>query len=584
MAPERLGKYDVIRKIASGGMSEVWLCRLSGEEGFEKKVAVKVIHPRLSGEPRFRELFAREARIAASLSHQNLVQVFDFGRHGESCYLAMEYVAGWNLAQATAQARMRAMAVPLPVWRHWVEGILAGLGYLHSRGIVHRDVSPSNVLLTRAGAVKIADFGIARGARSGTGGGEGREGKCSYMSPEQARGGGATFSSDLFAAAVVAAEIFLPDRLFDAESPDAILDRVRGFSPGGIPAGIFPREVDALLRTALAANPDGRYVDADAFFEAVRAAVPAAASRNELSACWDQLFPVPGSGEEPTVVDPQPATGQSGAVRESRGQYGSARARRVTIGAASALVAISIGGAVVWNATRTADRGEIRGSRYPAGSASAPADRPGDGGSGDFRSDAAAGTGPAPSDMGDRIGAARAAIDAGPAEGRNSPTASDQKAAPGRAPMTAVSTAGGRRGVSLETDPPGVAVSVDDEVPLGMTPLRIDISPWKGRLIIFRKDGYTRRSIRAESLAELTDFRMEMERQTGTIEAVQAIPWARVYDGDRYLGDTPFGPVTLATGEHRLRFVNEPLGVEKEETILVAPGVNPKIIVYLIRK
>ena len=92
MIPDRFGKYRVLRRIASGGMAEVYLCRLTGEEGFRKRVALKVVHPRLADYPRFRELFAREARLAASLSHPNLVQVFDFGREGDAHYLAMEYV------------------------------------------------------------------------------------------------------------------------------------------------------------------------------------------------------------------------------------------------------------------------------------------------------------------------------------------------------------------------------------------------------------------------------------------------------------------------------------------------------------
>src|SRR4030042_1862043 len=122
MVPGLPGKYAVLRKIASGGMSEVYLCRLRGEEGFEKKVAVKVIHPRLTENPRFRERFVQEARIAASLSHQHPVQVFDFGRQGNSFFLAMEYVEGWNLAQAFAQMRMRGIREPLPLWRHWLGG------------------------------------------------------------------------------------------------------------------------------------------------------------------------------------------------------------------------------------------------------------------------------------------------------------------------------------------------------------------------------------------------------------------------------------------------------------------------------
>ena len=580
MAGERLGKYDVLRKIASGGMSEVWLCRLSGDEGFEKNVAVKVVHPRLSGDSRFRELFAREARIAASLSHQNLVQVFDFGREGDSFFLAMEYLPGWNLGQAAAQARLRAAPVPLPVWRHWLEGTLGGLGYLHARGIVHRDVSPSNILLSRGGAVKIADFGIARVARHGPGGPEGREGKFSYMSPEVARGEDATFSSDLFAAAVVAAELFLPGRLFDGGSSDEIMDRLRVFDPARLSQGLFPPEVDGLLRRALAGNRDDRYSDADAFADALRVAVPVAASRGQLSSYWNLLFPAPESGDEATVVVEPPAA-RPGLVRESRGRYGTGRARRVAIGAASALVALAIGGVLVWHGTRTPDRPGIPVITNVAG-VPGPAVLPVGTEAPDLR-------GADPSRAASPAVPARDVSGAAPDAGISDAAvgaardARGWKAPPGRAGAPVGASPEGLRGVLLFTEPPGAAINVDDEVPLGETPLRLDISPWKGRTITFRKEGYVRRAIRAESLADLSEFRMAMERQTGTVETVQAIPWAKVYEGDRYLGDTPFGPLTLTTGEHRLRFVNEPLGVEREEKVVILPGENPKIIVYLIR-
>jgi serine/threonine-protein kinase len=246
--PER---YIVIRKIASGGMSEVYLCRLRGEEGFEKKVAVKVIHPRLTEIARFRDLFVREARIAASISHQNLVQVFDFGRRGNSYFLAMEFVDGWNLAQAVAQLRLRSIPVPLPLWRYWMEGMLDGIAYLHSRNIVHRDISPSNVLLSRGGAVKITDFGIARGSRPGEVRTEGWEGKFSYMSPEQARGVDGDDSSDLFSAGIIAAEFFLPGRLFDGEGKEEILSRLRDHNENTLPLGLFPSHISEILRKSL---------------------------------------------------------------------------------------------------------------------------------------------------------------------------------------------------------------------------------------------------------------------------------------------------------------------------------------------
>jgi serine/threonine protein kinase len=276
--PER---YIVVRKIASGGMSEVYLCRLRGEEGFEKKVAVKVIPPRLTEIARFRDLFVREARIAASLSHQNLVQVFDFGRRGNSYFLAMEFVDGWNLAQAVAQLRVRSIPIPLPLWRYWMEGMLDGIAYLHSRNIVHRDISPSNFLLSRGGAVKITDFGIARGSRPGEARKEGWEGKFSYMSPEQARGEDGDDSSDLFSAGIIAAEFFLPGRLFDGEGKEEILSRLRDHDENNLPFGLFPSHISGILKKSLSKDRTDRYPDASSFARAIRTAVPETVSRTD---------------------------------------------------------------------------------------------------------------------------------------------------------------------------------------------------------------------------------------------------------------------------------------------------------------
>src|SRR5512139_1545319 len=201
-------------------MAEVYLCRLSGEQGFRKRVALKVIHPRHADDPRFRELFSREARLAASLSHPNLVQVFDYGREGDAHFLAMEYVEGWNLAQAAEQARQLRIPLPPGVWRHWVDGIGSGLAYLHEKGVVHRDVSPANVLVARNGAVKITDFGISRAAGDRQGNDGTRAGKSGYLAPERIRGEGATASSDLFAAGVIFVELRIGRRLFDGEGPE----------------------------------------------------------------------------------------------------------------------------------------------------------------------------------------------------------------------------------------------------------------------------------------------------------------------------------------------------------------------------
>lgn len=553
MVPGLPDRYAVVRKIASGGMSEVYLCRLRREEGFEKKVAVKVIHPRLTEIARFREMFVREARIAASLSHQNLVQVFDFGKQDNSYYLVMEFVDGWNMAQTAAQMRLRSIPIPLPLWRYWVEGMLDGIGHLHSRRIIHRDVSPGNVLLSRGGAVKLADFGIARGRNAAEERSEGWEGKISYMSPEQARGEEADVSSDLFSAGVVAAEFFLPGRLFDGEGRDEILARLRDHDAERLPGDRFPPAISGILRKSMSQGKGDRYPDAGVFAQAIAGAIPETVSRTDLFAFWDLLFPGAGQKEEDTVVaDVFPGEGDAGLVREKRATYGIMGRRGVRIGVTSALVAASVGGVMWWKGSGPAER-----KTSPVVTASP-----------------ASGSGPSPA-------ARQANAEAPP---------------PVSPPVSPSSRSGTRSGdldqngplpekrslVWIETDPAGVSVGVDNGPSLGLTPFHLDTAPLAGKTVFFRKAGYVTSHVSADALGQLPRFRIALTRQTGKLEVVQAVPWAKVYEGERYLGVTPISSLELPVGNHRLRFVNEPLGVDREETVTVVPGANPKLIVPLI--
>jgi hypothetical protein len=138
--------------------------------------------------------------------------------------------------------------------------------------------------------------------------------------------------------------------------------------------------------------------------------------------------------------------------------------------------------------------------------------------------------------------------------------------------------------VLIETDPGGVSVTLEDGTPLGKTPVSFDIAPWSGRKIVLHKEGYAGKSIPADVLFRFNTFRLEMERQLGTIEVIQAIPWAKVYDGDNYLGVTPIHNLMLSVGMHRIRFINEPLAVERTQEVNVHPGVNSKLIVSIVEK
>jgi len=570
--PERFGNYFVVRKIASGGMADVYLCRLRGAEGFEKTAAVKVIPGRLSASPRFRDLFVREARIAAALSHPNLVQVFDFGRAGESLFLAMEFVPGWNLAQVAARIRSLSAPPPLEIWRAWTEGMVEGLGYLHSRKVVHRDVSPGNVLLSRSGIVKIADFGIARPGEEREGNRTGWEGKVSYLSPEQAGGKPATFRSDLFSAAVVSAELFLPGRLFEGTDEEEILSRIRSHSIGNLPSGRFPPEVDGLLRKALHPLPEERYPDAGSFSRAIAEAVPGAPARAGIVAFFDSLFPEDPGDEETVVEEAGPSGMGGGLVRERREEYRSGRGRLLGVGIATGVVAaVSLGTFLLTRTSmeRTPD------PSVPRESVSAASVTPS--------------SVPVSAKQSPAAGTARVGRPAGSVHGasirREDPAPPPPVPAPApRSPLPGQTSAESPEALFLVTVPSGAAVLRDDGTHLGNTPLRIERRNRTGDGVLLRHPGYRDQRIPFSALSGRSEFRVEMEPRTGTIPVLQAIPWARVYEGERLLGVTPIVSLRLPVGEHTLRFVNEALGVDRAETLEIREGENGKVVVPLVRR
>ncbi len=214
--PQRLGPYELIQRLATGGMAEVYLARRAGPHGFQKLVAVKRILPQLARDLDFVAMFVDEARMCARLAHPNIVQVFDFGEHEEELYMAMEYVDGTTGARLIRAAAGANEELPLEVSLHVALSILRGLEYAHAAKddhgrplhLVHRDVSPGNVLIDRTGAVKLTDFGIARATEFERRTDAGQlKGKLGYMSPEQVVGKELDARSDLFTLGIVLAEM-----------------------------------------------------------------------------------------------------------------------------------------------------------------------------------------------------------------------------------------------------------------------------------------------------------------------------------------------------------------------------------------
>jgi serine/threonine protein kinase len=258
-----LERYDVLDRIAVGGMAEVFLAKAYGAHGFEKTLAIKRILPELASDPEFAARFIAEAKVAVRLSHANVVQVFDFGRIGESLFIAMEFVDGLDLAALLRRFKEEHRQVPLSAAFHVAIEIVRALDFAHSHNVVHRDVSPSNILISRAGEVKIADFGIAIAASPHRGGGAGPRkvmGKWRYMSPEQARGDSLDTRSDLFSAASVMFELFTGEKLFPGDEAEDIIRNIEGMPIPRMTAirpGL-PSRLDDVLGIALARKPIDR--------------------------------------------------------------------------------------------------------------------------------------------------------------------------------------------------------------------------------------------------------------------------------------------------------------------------------------
>lgn len=279
-APLRLGPYALMRRIATGGMAEVYVAQRAGPHGFQKTVAVKRILPQFARDPDFVAMFIDEARVCARLGHPNIVQVFDFGEQDGELYMAMEYVEGTTAARLVRAAATQAEDVPLDVCFHVALSLLRSLEYAHSvrddRGepllLVHRDVSPGNVLIDRSGTVKLTDFGIARAAEIERRTDAGQlKGKLGYMSPEQVVGRELDARTDIFTLGIVLAELLVRRPLFGGGKELDVLIRIRDADLSAIDRATsrVPDDVRAVLFRALSKDPEMRWSSANAFAAAI---------------------------------------------------------------------------------------------------------------------------------------------------------------------------------------------------------------------------------------------------------------------------------------------------------------------------
>ncbi len=280
---ERFGKYHVLEKLAQGGMAEVYKVKTVGIAGFEKVQALKRILPASAREGRFIRSFIDEARIAVELTHRNIVQVFDFGKADGELFLAMELIEGKDLRTAMSQAIARDVAVPMPVAAYILSEVAAGLDYAHrktdvyggSMNIVHCDVSPSNVMLSQDGYVKILDFGIARATFASALERRRLRGKPRYMAPEQTYGEPPTAAADVFALGIISWELVTGLPLFRGPNLKAILDAVRSTTPPRVDKlnPSVPTEMADAIAVALSREPAERGTVADVLQACARTAM-----------------------------------------------------------------------------------------------------------------------------------------------------------------------------------------------------------------------------------------------------------------------------------------------------------------------
>jgi eukaryotic-like serine/threonine-protein kinase len=344
--PKAVGRYQILDRLAVGGMAELFKATLTGEHGFAKLVAIKKILPHLAVDRTFVEMFIDEARITAQLDHRHIVQVFELGTDADTPYIAMQYVDGLDVLALLRECARTQIRLPADLAALIARDVLDALDYAHHAldasgrplGIIHRDISPGNVLLSWRGDVKLTDFGIARAAerRHKTEAGT-LKGKYGYMSPEQVSGSEVDARSDLFSVGILLAEMVMARRLFTSTNDldillmvrDARLDRLHKY------ASEFPMALRVLVTRALQRRPEDRWQSAAQFRDALDEwlRTTTRATSRQLAALLGQVINAPtadlhGPGGGVVAVEDDDAGALSGPLtRMSQAQADAEAAR-----------------------------------------------------------------------------------------------------------------------------------------------------------------------------------------------------------------------------------------------------------------
>jgi serine/threonine protein kinase len=368
----KLGKYRVLHRIAFGGMAEIYLARASGIQGFEKYVVLKRILPQFAANHELIRMFLQEARLAALLDHTNIAQVHDIGEDGGAFFFTMEYLHGEDARLIMRRLKERAQRIPVQHAVHIVIDAAAGLHFAHEKkgpdgaslGIVHRDLSPSNIVVTYAGGVKVVDFGVAKIATDPElSKRHSLKGKLAYMSPEQVTQGTVDRRSDVFSMGIVLYELSVGRRLFkgagEVETLRAVLE-TNVTRPSEIVPD-YPAELERIVLKALDRAPERRYqtardlqVDLEAFARDQRLEISSAALAEWMEATfgpkreiWHTLPLPPSDSSDPSG---SPAAEKTAATKQvvHAELGGRARSRRLVFAAGITMMAVLlVGGAAL---------------------------------------------------------------------------------------------------------------------------------------------------------------------------------------------------------------------------------------------
>lgn len=621
---KRFGNYFLIKKIAAGGMAELYKAKKSGEKGFEKLLAIKMILPHLAASDEFISMFIDEAKVAALLDHQNIVQIYDLGKIEDSYCIVMEYVRGKDLR--TVLSRGRKYGRPLSVEHACLiaAGTLAGLSYAHRKkdrgrelGIVHRDMSPQNILVSYEGGVKIVDFGIAKAATQSRDTQAGvLKGKLSYMSSEQALGKPLDMRSDVFSTGVVLYEALTGRRLFQGDTDIGTLELVRSAKVEPIPTSLdpsLPKALEEIVLKSLAREPGERYQSASEMEAALLGFMRDAGystSGYSLSEYMYGLFredmeeevreerdmdetQVSGTlyadtlaGQAATAGSARPAAGTAKTASPTPAQP-SVRRKGSLAAIAGAVAVLMLCG--IWlvpkltggdDAAETApvDAMPAGVSAQPQPPAAVPEDVPSD----VQPAKQAAALKPAPKPATEPVkpapvAQAAAAVRPEPPDAKppaipaakppEKPDAKPAQPAPATAAITSI--------------PPGARVFIDGS-PAGVTPLKADgLAPGAEHRVRLVMAGYAvyeeTISVREGGVARVG---ATLVRQYGAL-TVNAKPWAVVYIDDEERGTTPLAGIRLPAGEHQLVLTNPKLDIKKRVKVLIRPDDTTRVVIDL---